>query len=173
MFTKWSALLFLISVVPVHGQPRAIELVATASYVQYREDTGFEGSGAAAGGTATLPIIRRFALEAEAHTSRIEFRNRFRNEPGFYSRFGPIYTTRVTLLAITPVVRFGNDRMYAFGGLGPGATIHGEYGTGFWQMRGGLVFCPVRRLVLRGEYVRGTRRYSPAEGVKLGVGYRF
>ena len=166
---KWSVPLFLIAVIPVQAQPRAVEFFATGGYVKYANDAGFEGSGAAAGATATLPIVRRFVIEAEAHTSRIEFRNRYRNEPNFYSRFGPIYTTRVTMLAITPVLRFGADRVYAFGGLGPAATIRGRYGTGSLQLRGGLVLSPVRHFVLRGEYVYGTS----AKGVKFGAGYRF
>jgi len=167
---KWSVPLFLIAVIPVQAQPRAVEFFATGGYVKYANDAGFEGSGAAAGTTATLPIVRRFAIEAEAHTSRIEFRNRYRNEPNFYSRFGPIYTTRVTMLAITPVLRFGADRVYAFGGLGPAVWIRrGWSGHRFWQLRGGLVLSPVRHFVLRGEYVYGTS----AKGVKFGAGYRF
>ena len=162
---KWSVPLFLIAVIPVQAQPRAVELFATGTYVRYADDAGDEGSGAAAGVTATLPIVRRFAIEAEAHTSRIEFGNRYRG----YSQFGPFYTTRVTMLAVTPVLRLGADRVYAFGGLGPAATIRGRYGTGSLQLRGGLVLSPVRHFVLRGEYVYGTS----AKGVKFGAGYRF
>jgi len=163
---KWSVPLFLIAVIPVQAQPRAVELFATGTYVRYADDAGDEGSGAAAGVTATLPIVRRFAIEAEAHTSRIEFGNRYRG----YSQFGPFYTTRVTMLAVTPVLRLGADRVYAFGGLGPAVWIRrGWSGHRFWQLRGGLVLSPVRHFVLRGEYVYGTS----AKGVKFGAGYRF
>ncbi len=156
--------LVLAAPLVMQGQPKAVELFGTVGYLNYKQDTAFEGGALATGGTAVLPINRYFAIEGSAQTSSIQFEDTLKVRPS--------YTSRISLISIAPVLRLGSDRVYGFGGFGIAGAVTGRYGGLLLQGRGGVVFGMTRHLVLRGEFAIG-QLHNTAQCASLGFGYRF
>jgi hypothetical protein len=156
------------------AQPRQPEVFGMAGYGRLSGDEGSLGSGAAAGGTVTVPFANRWALDLDITHQRGE--RRF--DQGF-SLFG-----RHTHFSPAIQYRRGEETQYGFVAVGPGALFTsqgggfqgtgGENGTGFeWHARTGFVRALTQGLLLRIDVGFHFFYVVPDVSVRAGIGWRF
>lgn len=176
----WIPFLLLWAGGAVFGEPpRGIELFGTFGAMRGGGDEGSEGSGAVYGGAATLPFTSRWAVDVQALTSPLSSR--------------PDFRLRRVLLSPGLQYRRGNDRAYWFLAFGPGwqrdrtrgmyqvldttggsrtVPIESTQSGVTLHWRTGAVFQPVRRLLVRGEFLWANRHVLPNLGVAVSLGIR-
>ena len=169
---------------------REVEAFAHVGRFRAGSDEGSISNGSSYGGTVTVPLAGRVALDLDVQTSEV-FRTMGR--PSDTSR------TRRTLVIPSVLYRFGRERVYGYVGAGIGAEFDAsryrqDVGSGVvspqagWQevshgvfelrqsetgrtvsFRGGFASFPTRRLGLRGDVLIAGWHL----GARIGVGYRF
>jgi hypothetical protein len=148
------------------AQPRRAEVWANVGTARVGGDEGSNGSGFLYGAGVSAPFTRHLAVELDVARIKVD-------------RFGP---STHTLISPALVWRWGSDRLYGFAGGGVGMEATRE--TGFQafretrynaavQGRGGVVFSPNNRLLVRFEAFTSFQYVLPTAGVKVGIGYRF
>ncbi|MCC7342649.1 MAG: porin family protein [Bryobacterales bacterium] len=166
--------------------PGRAEGVGHFGSLKFGGDEGFMGSGTAYGFTATLPFHPRWAVEADLT----------RGERDTYDSDGLGSSETRTLTTFHLVYRRGSERVYWFGGVGPGIQ-HGnirvrglfqnpsepspavrefsETSTDFAPLgyKTGVVVSPMKRLVIRGEVHFQHALVLPDVMARVGVGFRF
>jgi hypothetical protein len=169
---------------------RAVEAFAHIGRFRAGSDEGSIGSGSSYGGTVTVPLPGRVALDLDVQTSEV-----FKT----MGRPSDTYRTRRTLVIPSVLYRFGPERVYGYIGAGIGAefdasTYRQDLGSSVvslsagWQevspgvfelrqsetgrmvsFRGGFAAFPTRRIGLRGDVLVAGWHL----GARIGVGYRF
>jgi hypothetical protein len=168
----------LVVAVAADAQPRSIDAWGNIGAGRVGGDEGWNGSGVMYGGGVSIPLTERIAIEADV--SRISV-----------DRFG---SSSHTFVSPAVVWRWGTDRVYGFAGAGMGVVAN--RGTAFEPIffpgqpptyvrstateynatlhgRGGVVFSPAERWLVRTELFSAWQYALPSFGVKVGVGYRF
>lgn len=158
--------------------PRTVDLFGTFGVMRGGGDEGSAGSGITYGGTATIPLAARWALDVQALTSQLSDR--------------PDFRLRRVLLAPALQYRRGNERVYWFIAFGPGlqrdrtSGVYDAFDGGTWRpvsydraesglilhWRTGAVFQPAGRLLIRPEFFWSNRYVLPNVGVAVSLGIR-
>lgn len=180
----WGVLLLLT--LPLTAQPTRPEIYGQFGVLRLAGDEGSLGSGAAYGAAAIVPFTRRWALDIDVLTAKVESE---RPDPDLFSE-------RRLLVAPSLVARWGTERFYGYagGGVGlqsefsrfrfqtysgsppqPSGIVSGKGTEHGMTLHGkvGFVISPVGRLLLRADFLLPFRYVLPSVGLKLGVGYRF
>jgi hypothetical protein len=182
--------LYLGAAVPVLAQraPRPVEEARSPEAFfhigRFRvgSDEGSIGSGPSYGGTLTVPIWQRLAVEVDVQTSHVVRR---------VGQDGDLVETRRTLLIPSLLYRFGHEAVYGFVGAGTGV----EFGRSASRFSGieseqsrvepkvafrvGAAGFPLSKLGLRGDVFMAMgpdgRIIPPGwhVGIRFGIGYRF
>jgi hypothetical protein len=166
-----------------------VELSAHVGQFRAGSDEGSLGNAAVFRGAVTLPLTRRLAVAFDVQTARV---TRRRSGDNFR-------TSRLTLLAPSPVYRGGGAHVYVFAGGGVGA----EHESTLWRVddfadwhtpgfpsrqvrprvfetdhrelsylshaKAGFVVSPAPRLPVRAETYFANWYW----GLRIGAGYRF
>lgn len=166
--------------------PRSVEVSAQVAALRLAGDEGSLGNAAAYGASVTVPLTPKWAVDVSFLTSRLDPWE----DPTHY------HAVRRTLLSPAIVRRFGNPRVYGFAGAGIGlesdAThIRWPYFSGdpplqqgiseskyrnngaTLVVKGGVVWNPVSRLLVRGDIEAACRYVLPSVGARIGIGWRF
>lgn len=166
--------------------PERAEAVGHFGGLKFGGDEGFMGSGTAYGFTATLPFRPRWAVEADLT----------RGERDTYDSDGLGSSETRTLATFHLVYRLGSERVYWFGGVGPGIQHENSRVRGLFQnplepnpvvrefsetstdfaplgYKTGVVVSPAKRLVIRGEVHFQHALVLPNVMARVGVGIRF
>jgi hypothetical protein len=167
---------FLVAAFLVAGnaaaQPRGMELFLNSGYIQYAQDTTYEGAGMVLGGTFSFPLDAGFALEADLHTNRTTFRS-----PNIRAsaEYWPDLHRRVNFYSASASYRLGSERVYGFLAAGPALYTDGEEQARIvLHLRVGAVFQLAEHIVMRVEALASSlERGAAVKGTKLGLGYRF
>jgi len=169
-----AGLLFLAS--PLWCQPKAVEVFGQIGYGKAWDDDGSLGAGVVYGGTVTLPLSPRWAVDLDVQ----------HNRTAYHASAGHTFGTRRTLVSPAILYRRGSDRVYWFAGGGFGGRIDHIYerwtGRPEFRVSGYRTAIPVRtgvvggvtkHLLLRADLYFVVGHVAPDAGVKLGIGYRF
>ena len=177
MFRAVIAVMFLAGA--LHAQPpRSVEIWGNVAAARVAGDEGWNGAGAMYGGGMSFPLTQRIAIEVDLSRVSVD-------------RFGP---STHTFVSPAVVWRWGTDRAYGFAGTGLGLVANRANGyepvfppgqppayvlhrvteyNGTLHGRGGFVFAPVERWIIRTELFSGWQYALPTFALKIGVGYRF
>lgn len=159
----WFVLLMAAS--SLAAQEKKTEIFAMGGVARVTGDEGSLGTGWLAGGAATLPFARRWALDVTVDHLRSERRIPAGRLQGRHTHFSPGIQ-----------YRHGDERTYGFVAGGPGLTLDsGDEGSSglHWHARGGFVARATGRLLLRAEVFAVFGFVQPDLGFRAGVGYRF
>ena len=170
-----AGLLFLAS--PLWCQPKAVEVFGQIGYGKAWDDDGSLGAGVVYGGTVTLPLSPRWAVDLDVQHNRTTYD----------ASAGHTFGTRRTLVSPAILYRRGSDRVYWFAGGGFGGRIDHMYARGaaghlaFGRSengtaipgRTGVVGSVTKHLLVRADLYVVVVHVAPDVGVKLGIGYRF
>ena len=161
---------------PLWCQPKAVEVFGQIGYGNAQGDDGSFGAGVVYGGTLTLPLSPRWAVDLDIQHNRTTYD----------ASAGHTFGTRRTLVSPAILYRRGSDRVYWFAGGGFGGRIdqmydrrpglpesrRSENGTAI-PMRTGFVGGVTKHLLVRADLYFVVVHVAPDAGVKLGIGYRF
>jgi hypothetical protein len=166
----------LFFALPLWCQPKAVEVFGQIGYGNAQGDDGSFGSGIVYGGTVTLPLSSRWAVDLDAQHTRTTYD----------VRAGQTFGTRRTLVSPAILYRRGSDRVYWFAGGGLGGRIDQMYDRGPGQperrvsengtaisVRTGVVGGVTKHLLVRADLYFVVAHVAPDAGAKVGIGYRF
>jgi hypothetical protein len=169
-----AGLLFLA--LPLWCQPKAVEVFGQIGYGNAQGDDGSLGAGVVYGGTVTLPLSSRWAVDLDIQHTR--------TTSDVLARY--TFGTRRTLVIPAILYRRGSDRVYWFAGGGFGGRIDHMYDRSPGQperrvsengtaipVRTGVVGGVTKHLLVRADLYFVVAHVAPDAGVKLGIGYRF
>ncbi|MBL8236740.1 MAG: hypothetical protein JNM66_04940 [Bryobacterales bacterium] len=174
------ALVFLLGAMTAYGEPsKAVSVFGTVGVVRGAEDEGALGTAAAYGGTVTLPLAARWAVDVQVLGSRLidrpEFRvRRLQVSPALVYRRGSEkahwfigggagFQQDRTTGTFPAFDSGGQSRAVVLDNTNPGPTLH-------WRTGG--VFHATDRMLVRGEFFWVNRYLLPDVGAAVSVGVR-